>query len=196
LDQGANKLRNSEGYKPHVIPNALKVISGYKDNRNVEVDEKMQIEEINLVEKLEDITGVTCIYVPVSDVNKAIQWYETNLGCKHVKGQNIEPDMTSAILRFPEQNGNFLEPSLRQTVPAMFLVQSRQWTGQYGFTKAGDGGNHPPIGCFITPRLQEMYSRFKENGVDIVSDIPENRPCGPNFLFRDLDGNLWEIWQA
>jgi hypothetical protein len=201
LDQGANKHHNSEVYKPHAIPKALKVISGYKDkdNRNVEVDEIMQIEEVILAEQLEDITGITCIYVPVRDVKKAAQRYETNLGCKYADGnvQNMEPDRTSAILRFPEQNGNFSEPSIRQTVPAMFLIQSRKWeTGQYGFTYDGEGGNHPPIGCFITPRIQEMYSRFKENGVHIVSDIPENRPCGPNFLFRDIDRNLWEMWQA
>ncbi|WP_420849548.1 VOC family protein [Paenibacillus montanisoli] len=65
--------------------------------------------------------------------------------------------------------------------------------GSLGFTF--DHGDRQPLACFITPRIQEMYNRFKANGVNIVSDIPENRPCGPNFRFCDPDGNLFEIWQ-
>lgn len=136
-----------------------------------------------VMEELEDITGMTCIYVPVSDVDKAVQFYDLNLGCKPAI-----KEATHAILRFPEQNGEFLGPRVRQTVPAIFLVHSKSSNSQID--------NSIPIGCFITPRIQKMYNRFKENGVEIVSEIPENRPCGPNFLFRDLDGNMWEIWEA
>ncbi|WP_135557760.1 VOC family protein [Paenibacillus cymbidii] len=199
MEQGARKPRNSDGYKPRAVPEALKVVDGYKGNpdRKAEVEETMPHDETKSVEMLEDITGITCIYVPVRDVSKAIQWYETNLGCMDAdKGSRAETNPTAAILRFPEQNGKYLEAGIRQTVPAMFLIQSRQWTNEYGFAKGGNGGNHPPIGCFITPRIQDMYNRFKQNGVDIISDIPDNRPCGPNFLFRDPDGNVWEIWQA
>ena len=154
----------------------------------------MQMNEENkLEEKMEDITGITCIYIPVSNVYNSVKWYEANLGCKLRKGDNMDPGMEIAILRFPDQNGNFAEAGLRSTVPALFLGTATEAAGSYGYTY-GDGYRQP-VACFITPRIQEMYDRFKKNGVNIVTEIPENRPCGPNFRFCDPDGNLLEIWQ-
>ncbi|MBO1511237.1 VOC family protein [Metabacillus bambusae] len=155
----------------------------------------MQInEEIKLEGKLEeDITGVTCIYIPVKDVYESIKWYQKNLGCEPTNNNPVRPGIEISILRFPDHNGNFSGPGLRQTVPAIFLITAKQATGSLGFTF--DSGDRHPIACFITPRIQEMYNRFKENGVNIVSEIPENRPFGPNFRFCDPDGNMLEIWQ-
>jgi predicted enzyme related to lactoylglutathione lyase len=101
--------------------------------------------------------------------------------------------MEISILRFPDHNGNFPEPGLRQTVPAIILVTAKEGAMCLGFTV--DSSDRHPIACFITSRIQEMYNHFKEYGVNIVSEIPENRPFGSNFKFCDPDGNMLEIWQ-
>jgi catechol 2,3-dioxygenase-like lactoylglutathione lyase family enzyme len=152
----------------------------------------MQInEEIRLEERQEDITGITCIYVPVNDVYESIRWYRRNLGCEPSNIHPVEPGMKMAIMRFPDRNGNFPGPGLRQTVPAMFLIESRPEGGRLGFTN--NEGERQAVGCFITPRIQDLFNRFKENGVNIKGDI--RITCGPNLQFFDPDGNMWEVWQ-
>ncbi|WP_165822588.1 VOC family protein [Paenibacillus montanisoli] len=152
-------------------------------------------EEIKVEERLEDITGITCIYIPVSNVYESAKWYQKNLGCQNTNPNNpVKPGMEIAILEFPDQNGNFHSAGIREVVPALFLMGAKQAAGSFGFT-FDDGETRQPLACFITPRIQEMYDRFKRNGVNIVSEIPENRPCGPNFSFCDPDGNKLEIWQ-
>ena len=154
----------------------------------------MQIkEEIESEEKLENITGISCIYIPVRNVYESIKWYQQNLGCEPTNNNPVKPGMEISILRFPDHTGHFPGPGPRSAVPALFLMTASQEAGKLGFRF--DSGERQPIACFITPRIQEMYNRFKENGVDIVTEIPENRPCGPNFCFCDPDGNLFEIWQ-
>ncbi|UVI27274.1 VOC family protein [Paenibacillus spongiae] len=154
-------------------------------------------EEAKVEERLEDITGITCIYIPVNDVYESVKWYQKNLGFQPTDHNQVKPGMEIAILVFPDQNGMLPAAGIRQVVPAIFLMGggggATRAAGSYGFTF--DSGDRQPVACFITPRIQEMYNRFKENGVNIVTEIPENRPCGPNFRFSDLEGNLLEIWQ-
>ncbi|TMV48783.1 VOC family protein [Paenibacillus mesophilus] len=153
-----------------------------------------QAEDIQLESKLEDITGITCIYVPVQDVYESVQWYRKNLGCRQPsRFEPVQPGAGIAILRFPDEQDKLPGAGLRTTVPAMFLIQSGSEGGRLGFTN--NNGDRVPVGCFITPRIQLLFDRFKENGVRIASDIPEGRECGPNFQFYDPDGNLWEVWQ-
>ncbi|WP_176706840.1 VOC family protein [Paenibacillus hemerocallicola] len=153
-----------------------------------------QAEEVQIDNKPEDITGITCIYVPVQDVYESVQWYRKNLGCRQPGSHDpVKPGAGIAILRFPDHHDKLPGAGLRTTVPAMFLIQSELKGGRLGFTN--NNGDRVPVGCFITPRIQELFERFKENGVRITSDIPEGRECGPNFQFYDLDGNLWEVWQ-
>uniref|UniRef100_UPI000475CC21 VOC family protein n=1 Tax=Paenibacillus terrigena TaxID=369333 RepID=UPI000475CC21 len=129
----------------------------------------MQIsEEIKREEKLGDITGVTCIYVPVSDVYKAVHWYQKNLGCTPTDHNSVEPGMEIAILKLPNYPGKTYGPH-----EAIFLMGggggASKEAGTLGFT--WDNGDRQAVACFITPRIQEMYNRFKENGVNIVGEI-------------------------
>jgi predicted enzyme related to lactoylglutathione lyase len=78
-------------------------------------------------------------------------------------------------------------------VPAIFLVEAKEGSGSIGLPI--DNSARQPIACFITPRIREMYDRFIENGVNIVSEIPKKRPAGRNFRFCDPDGNMLEMWQ-
>ncbi|UHA58498.1 VOC family protein [Metabacillus litoralis] len=142
---------------------------------------------------LEDITGVTCIYILVKDVYESVKWYQKNLGCEPTIHNPVSPGMQRSILRFPDHNGDILGPGLRQTTPAIFLVTDK--TREERVDHAVKSNNLHPLVCFITPRIQEMYNRFIENGVEIVDEISEDRSVGDAFKFYDLDRNLLEIWQ-
>ncbi|MET3846456.1 hypothetical protein [Paenibacillus sp. OAE614] len=84
-------------------------------------------------ESLEDITGITCIYVPVNDVYESIQWYQKNLGYQPANNDLVEPGMKMAVLNLPDRNGNLPSPGLRQVVPALFLHQSDEEGGRLRF---------------------------------------------------------------
>jgi len=152
----------------------------------------MQTNEETKVEKrLRDITGMTCIYVPVSDVYESVKWYQKNLGCQPADNHEVEPGMKMAIMRFFEADGNTSDPATC-TIPALFLHESAEEGGRLGFSWTLDGGKRHAVGCFITPHIQELFERFKENEVNIIG---ERVTCGPNITFADPDGNMWEIWQ-
>ena len=141
---------------------------------------------------LEDITGVTCIYVPVNDVYESIKWYQKNLGYQPVDNERVEPGMEMAIMNFPDRNGNLPSPGLRQTVPALLLRQSGEEGGRLRFSWSLDNGKPHAMACFITPRIDELRQRFKDNGVEMIG---ERVTSGPNITFADPDGNVWEVWQ-
>ncbi|UVI33365.1 hypothetical protein [Paenibacillus spongiae] len=110
-------------------------------------------EEIIVEEKPEDITGITCIYVPVNDVYESIQWYQINLGCEPTNIHPVESGMKMAILRFPDQTGKPHGPT--GNVPAMFLIESRPEGGRLGFTN--NEGDRQAVG-FSLHRASKTYS--------------------------------------
>ncbi|RKN80568.1 VOC family protein [Paenibacillus ginsengarvi] len=148
-------------------------------------------EETKVEQRLRDITGITCIYVPVNDVYESVKWYQKNLGCQPTKIHSVEPGMRMAILRFLDENGNPSHPATGP-IPAIFLLKSEEEGGRLGFNRTEDGGKRQAVACFVTPHIKELFERFKENGVNIIG---ERVTCGPNVTFIDPDGNMWEIWQ-
>ncbi|CAG7657546.1 hypothetical protein PAECIP111802_06768 [Paenibacillus allorhizosphaerae] len=89
-----------------------------------------QAEEV----QLEDITGITCIYVPVQNVYESVKWYRKNLGCRQPSSHDpVQPGAGIAILRFPDQHDKLPGAGLRTAVPAMFLIQSELEGGRLGF---------------------------------------------------------------
>lgn len=101
--------------------------------------------------------------------------------------------MSLSIMRFLNESGEFEESGVRQTVPALFLVSANE--GEREWQQKDVNVQQYPKACFITPRIQEMYSRFLEKGVQIISKLPEERELGLNFTFSDPDGNISELWQ-
>jgi Lactoylglutathione lyase and related lyases len=148
--------------------------------------------EIKGEARLEDITGITCIYVPVNDVYESMKWYQKNLGYRPANEERVEPGMATAVLNVPDRNGHLPSPGLRQVVPALFLHKSDEEGGRLRFSWSLDNGKPHAIACFITPRIEELLERFKANGVNILG---ERMTSGPNITFADPDGNIWEAWQ-
>lgn len=188
--RSARKYQNADGYKPTLIPAALKMVR-YVDEQREETEMQAN-EKIKAEERLEDITGMTCIYVPVNDVYESIQWYQKNLGYQPANNDRVEPGMVMAVLNFPDRDGNMPSPGLRQVVPALFLHKSDEEGGRLRFSWSLDSGKPHAMACFITPRIKELFERFKENGVKILG---ERVTSGPNITFADPDGNIWEVWQ-
>jgi len=152
----------------------------------------MQANEIAKSEvKAQDIMGMTCLYVPVNNVFESVKWYQTNLGCQPSEIHPVEPGMEMAIMRFLDSNGN-PQDAATGSIPALFIVGSGEEGGRLGFSWTSDSFRRQAVGCFVTPRIQELFERFKANGVNILS---ERETCGPNVTFADPDGNVWEIWQ-
>lgn len=149
-------------------------------------------EETETKERLEDITGMTCIYVPVNDVYESIKWYQKNLGYQPANNDSVEPGMVMGVLNIPDRNGNLPKPGLRQVVPALFLHKSDEEGGRLRFSWSLDSGKPHAIACFITPQIEELRKRFIENGVHILG---ERKTSGPNITFADPDDNIWEVWQ-
>ncbi|WP_178021573.1 VOC family protein [uncultured Paenibacillus sp.] len=141
---------------------------------------------------LEEITGMTCIYVPVNDVYESMKWYQKNLGYQPSNSNEVKPGMETAVLNLPDRNGNLPTPGLRQVVPALFLHKSDKAGGRLRFSWSLDSGKPHAIACFITPRIDALIERFKENGVNILG---KRMTSGPNITFADPDDNLWEAWQ-
>ncbi|MDF2836671.1 MAG: Glyoxalase/bleomycin resistance protein/dioxygenase, partial [Paenibacillus sp.] len=137
-------------------------------------------EEIKAEERLGDITGMTCIYVPVNDVYESIQWYQKNLGYQPANNERVEPGMAMAVLNVPDQSGNMPTPGLRQVVPALFLHKSDEEGGRLRFSWSLDSGKPHAMACFITPRIEELIKRFTANGVNILG---ERMTSGPNLTF-------------
>lgn len=110
----------------------------------------MNQEEVT--QEMEDITGMTCFFVPVTDVYASVQWYRNNLGCEPTSHNPVQPGMNRAIMRFPERDGRFAEPGLRQTVPAIILEETKQSRDRLGFS-LDSGKRHPGI-CSSEGRLK------------------------------------------
>ena len=150
-----------------------------------------QNEETMVEKRVRDITGMTCLYVPVSNVYESVKWYQKNLGCQPSNIHPVEPGMGMAILRFLDAEG-LPQDAATGSIPALFLRESGEEGGRLGFTGTWEAGERHAVGCFVTPHIQELFERFKENGVNIIG---ERVTCGPNVTFADPDGNVWEIWQ-
>lgn len=101
--------------------------------------------------------------------------------------------MERSILRFPDENGTFTEAGIRNPVPALLLMEAKDAAGTLGFPL--DNGERHPLFCFITPRIEEMYSRLEINGVKILKETLDNNPNGRNVRFCDPDGNVLELWE-
>ncbi len=168
-----------------------KISNYYKINESEERD-MLENEETKIEERVEDITGMTCIYVPVNDVYESIKWYQKNLGYQPANNDLVEPGMVVAVLNIPDQNGKLPTPGLRQVVPALFLHKLDEEGGRLRFSWSLDNGKPHAMACFITPRIEEIFERFKENGVNILG---ERMTSGRNITFADPDGNIWEVWQ-
>ncbi len=113
-------------------------------------------------------------YLPVTDVQKAMEWYCTNLGavCTY-------QDADKAILQLADQSF-FLIPAAQGASNSFKDSQGNEW---FGLTFEVDGPE----------ALRDFQNQLKEQGVRVGS-IEERGHAGINVRFWDEDGNAFDVW--
>ncbi|WP_246943206.1 VOC family protein [Bacillus pinisoli] len=113
-------------------------------------------------------------YLPVKDVKESTEWY-----VKKLRATLSYQDETKSILNLANQS--------------IFLVKSREKQNanfidsydneHFSITFEVDG-----LEC-----LHLLHQEFKDSGM-IVGEIESRGHAGQNFVFQDLDGNIFDVW--
>ncbi|WP_316572686.1 VOC family protein [Neobacillus sp. YIM B06451] len=120
------------------------------------------------------IQRVGTTYIPVTDPEKSSIWYQEKLGAV----ENFR-NYDKAILDFAHQS--FFLVKAKPGEAAKFLdVHGKD---HFTVTFEVDGYN----------LLVEFHNYLEKQGVN-VGEIEDRGHAGNNFVFYDLDGNLFDVW--
>lgn len=120
------------------------------------------------------IHRVGTTYIPVTDPEKSSIWYQEKLGAV----ENFRNE-EKAILDLANQSF-FLVKAKPGEVAKFSDVHGKE---HFTMTFEVDGYN----------RLIEFYHFLEEQGVR-VGEIEDRGHAGNNFVFYDLEGNLFDVW--
>ena len=114
------------------------------------------------------------VYIPVQNVTAATDWYVTHLG---------------AVVSYSDEDKaivNFADASF-------FLVKAR--VGERNFFYDVHGKKRFPITFEVDgfDELMALYEQLKVSGVQL-GEIEDRGHAGNNFVFEDLDGNVFDVW--
>ncbi|SFL36833.1 Catechol 2,3-dioxygenase [Paenibacillus sp. 1_12] len=123
------------------------------------------------------LKSVLCNYLPVSDLERAVTWYEEILG---LTVRKREPAGAILILG----NGQWL-----------FLLESTEKRTANFITDQWEGAHYEMFSLtFETENITELHKKLRENGV-YVESLVDHDSCGLQFKFKDPDGNKFNVWQ-
>jgi catechol 2,3-dioxygenase-like lactoylglutathione lyase family enzyme len=125
-------------------------------------------------------------YVPVRNLEKAVQWYEHVLGLER-KEQFVDRkeynNSQVAVFHFGE---------LRKVALLLFETENEP-VGQYV-----RNGLPFPIFAMNCTNIEETYHALQEKGVRVEEIITLGNNEAKYFYFWDLDGNMfeaaWSVW--
>ena len=140
------------------------------------------------------IAGIQQLGIGVSDLSEAREWYKKNLGYDVVifdeaaeanlmlRYTDGKPQKRHAILAYNMKSGGGFEVwqyTSRTPVPPAFEIQ------------LGDLGI---FACKIkSPDVEKAYQEFKNNNVNIISEISNTPEGKPHFFISDPFNNIFEI---
>ncbi|WP_456272949.1 VOC family protein [Bacillus sp. AK031] len=122
----------------------------------------------------EKLLRVGTIYIPVSDVAVSSDWYTENLEAK-LKYQ----DKDKAILELANQS--FFLVKAEENQSSNFY--DTQGSERFSFTFEVNG----------LEALTELHKDFKQRNI-VTGEIEDRGHAGRNFVFSDLDENLFDVW--
>lgn len=124
------------------------------------------------------VKGVHCNYIPVANAKRAKEWYMRVLGLKQVR-----PDGGIVVMG----SGQWL-----------FLIESKDRPNA-NFTTADwsetDSNFEMFSLTFETENIVALHESLRQHGAE-VEPITDNGPCGLQFIFKDPDGNRFNVWQS
>ncbi|MGP4107691.1 VOC family protein [Virgibacillus sp. L01] len=112
-------------------------------------------------------------YIPVQDIELSAEWY-VNIG---------------AVLNYQDKEKAILELANQ----SIFLVKSSE--KQSANFNDIDGKEHFSLTFEVNgmDALTTLHREFKEKGIT-VGEIEDRGHAGKNFVFLDLDGNMFDVW--
>ncbi|RLQ89696.1 VOC family protein [Planomicrobium sp. Y74] len=117
---------------------------------------------------------VGTVYIPVQNIEASSSWYIGNLGVQ-ISYKDKEKAMlnfagTSFFLVKAKENEHnyFYDIHLNQRFPITFEVNG-------------------------VDRLKELHERFERKGIKVGGNEDRGH-TGRNFVFHDLDGNMFDVW--
>jgi len=122
----------------------------------------------------EKLLRVGTTYLPVQDVEVSAEWYVTHLGAE----LNYK-DHDKAILNLANQSFFLVKAQENQTANFIDAYQRKQFS--VTFEVNGERA------------LQELHEEFKNRDIKI-GPIEDRGHAGRNFVFEDVDGNLFDVW--
>jgi catechol 2,3-dioxygenase-like lactoylglutathione lyase family enzyme len=136
--------KNSENYKPNIVPKALKTLYG-----GLEMSDNQQ--ELIKTSKSPIQNKLGNVFIPVTDIEESRDWY-----CK-ILGITAECEIMNGHLCPLPMDG-----------PGVILDTMPMWGGK---EPGGPPRLKTPAFMFMTENIQASYDFVKENDVTVVTDI-------------------------
>ncbi|MCK0471049.1 VOC family protein [Halalkalibacter sp. APA_J-10(15)] len=133
-----------------------------------------------MVESPSLFSRVGYVYMPTTNMDESIRWYEENLGftLEGNKFRDGSNDFDVAVLMLPEGN----------TVVLLVEIHNQSFENQ---------DKTVPTLALTCPDLQSTHHMLQERGVD-VSEIIVRSEDAKYFIIKDPSGNVieaaWSIW--
>ncbi|UFU00721.1 VOC family protein [Radiobacillus kanasensis] len=123
---------------------------------------------------MSDLVRIGTTYVPVQDVETASAWYSEKLGAEI----NYQ-DQDKAILNLANQ--------------AFFLVRAQENETSNFQDSSGNTRFSLTFEVDGESALEVLHKKFQSLDIE-VGEIEDRGHPGRNFIFQDLDGNLFDVW--
>lgn len=122
----------------------------------------------------EKLLRVGTTYIPVQNLEMAAHWYSKNLGAV----VNYK-DQDKAIIDLANQSFFLVHSKEGQTANLIDVHQKERFSMTF------------EVNGFAA--LESIRKQFIANGMK-VGEIENRGHAGRNFVFSDLDGNLFDVW--
>ncbi|MCJ8010767.1 VOC family protein [Paenibacillus sp. KQZ6P-2] len=127
---------------------------------------------------MDRIIGFHCLHLPVSNVEKSVDFFVKQLGFELVRGQE-KGKYTNALIKIGNSPTIFLSPVMKVENALKFESVNQK---EHAIFEIG------------TKDIDSLYKQLKEEGVR-VTDRYDNPGCGKYFEVYDPDGHMFCVCQ-
>ena len=117
---------------------------------------------------------VGTLYIPVKNVGESLLWYIEKLGA-----ERSYQDEDKAIINLANQSFFLVRTSVGQTSNFIDMYGNKRFSVTFEVDGLED--------------LKKLHTELIEKNVK-VGDIEDRGHAGRNFIFYDLNGNIFDVW--